>query len=65
MTMRVEHELHRRRFSRNIGLGIVLVAFVFLVYGLTVAKMGTDPMDALTVVAPAKAPIEPPALTQP
>lgn len=64
MAIRAEHELHQRRFSRNVGLGIVLMAFVFLVYGLTVAKMGTDPMDALTVIAPASTPVEPEALRQ-
>jgi len=48
-TIRAEHALHRRRLSRNIGLGVVLLAFVVLVYGLTIAKVGTDPNDALGV----------------
>ncbi|SNT75138.1 hypothetical protein [Paracoccus seriniphilus] len=39
MAIRVEHELHRRRRSRNVGLGLVLVAFVALVFGLTVVKV--------------------------
>ena len=47
--IRAEHELHRRRLSRNVGLGIVLVLFVALVYSLTIAKVGTDPMDELGV----------------
>jgi len=47
--IRAEHELHRRRLSRNVGLGIVLVLFVALVYSLTIAKVGTDPTDALGV----------------
>lgn len=34
-----EHELHKRRFSRNMGLGLVLVGFVALVFGLTVVKV--------------------------
>ena len=34
-----EHELHKRRSSRNIGLGLVLAAFVGLVFGLTVVKV--------------------------
>lgn len=34
-----EHELHKRRSSRNMGLGLVLVAFVALVFGLTVVKV--------------------------
>ena len=39
MNFRPEHELHTRRFSRNIGLGLVLVAFVALIFGLTVVKI--------------------------
>ncbi|MEI4471544.1 hypothetical protein [Frigidibacter sp. MR17.24] len=34
-----EHELHRRRFGRNLGLGLVLAAFVALVFGLTIVKI--------------------------
>lgn len=33
------HELHRRRFSRNIGVGLTLLAFVAVVFGLTMAKI--------------------------
>ena len=33
------HDLHRRRASRNIGLGLTLVAFILLVFGLTIAKV--------------------------
>lgn len=47
--IRAEHELHRRRLSRNVGLGLALLLFVALVFGLTVAKVGTDPMDDLGV----------------
>ncbi|MBW7056897.1 hypothetical protein KY389_09340 [Paracoccus bogoriensis] len=39
MQLRVEHELHGRRRSRNVGLGIVLIAFVALVFALTVVKV--------------------------
>jgi len=42
-----EHEMHKRRFSRNMGVGLALLAFVALVYGLTIAKMQTgDTMEA-------------------
>jgi hypothetical protein len=34
-----EHELHRRRWSRNLGLGLVLGAFVAVVFGLTIVKV--------------------------
>ncbi|SMH54331.1 hypothetical protein [Maritimibacter sp. HL-12] len=47
--IRAEHELHRRRLSRNVGLGVALVLFVALVFGLTIAKVGTDPTDDLGV----------------
>lgn len=39
MALRTEHELHRRRMGRNIGLGLVLLAFVALVFGLTIVKV--------------------------
>lgn len=39
MTFRPDHELHRRRWSRNLGLGLVLGAFVLLVFGLTIVKV--------------------------
>jgi len=39
MPIRAEHELHRRRLGRNVGLGIALGAFVALVFGLTVVKL--------------------------
>ena len=38
--MRKEHELHRRRRSRNLGLLVLLLAFVALLYWVTIAKMG-------------------------
>lgn len=42
-----EHEVHKRRFGRNMGVGLTLLAFVALVYGLTIAKMQTgDTMEA-------------------
>ncbi|MDO8982961.1 hypothetical protein [Cypionkella sp.] len=34
-----EHEIHRRRFSRNLGVGLTLVCFVALVFALTVVKV--------------------------
>ncbi|HMS94004.1 MAG: hypothetical protein JNN02_04980 [Tabrizicola sp.] len=45
MTFRPEHELHKRRFSRNLGVGLTLAAFVALVFALTVVKITRgDPM---------------------
>jgi len=34
-----DHELHRRRFGRNVGVGLLLVAFAALMFGLTVTKI--------------------------
>ena len=36
---RVEHELHKRRFSRNAGVGLTLAAFVCVIFGLTYVKI--------------------------
>ncbi len=39
MPITQEHELHRRRLGRNLGLGLVLGAFVALVFVLTMVKV--------------------------
>lgn len=36
---RVTHELHDRRFGRNVGLGLTLLVFVVIVFALTVVKV--------------------------
>ncbi|WP_298675317.1 cytochrome C oxidase assembly protein [uncultured Lentibacter sp.] len=36
---RVEHEIHGRRKSRNVGLGLVLGSFVILIMGMTYVKL--------------------------
>lgn len=36
---RVEHEIHNRRRSRNVGLGIVLGSFVLLIMSMTYVKL--------------------------
>lgn len=38
MAFKPDHELHKRRFGRNLGLGAVLLGFVLLVYAITVVK---------------------------
>jgi hypothetical protein len=41
MAMRPDsHELYARRRSRNRGLGLVLAAFVALVFAVTLVKLG-------------------------
>ncbi len=39
MSIAREHEIHRRRLGRNLGLGLVLAAFVGLIFALTVVKV--------------------------
>ncbi len=46
MAIRVEHEIHQRRLGRNVGLGLVLAAFVALVFGLTVVKVSNGGLAA-------------------
>ncbi len=47
MSFSKPHALHTRRWGRNIGLALVLVAFVALVFALTVVKVTRgDPMQA-------------------
>jgi hypothetical protein len=58
MTFRPEHELHKRRFSRNLGVGLTLAAFVALIFALTVVKVKRgDPMQGYDhVVQPLSVP---------
>ena len=39
MAFRPDHELHRRRWGRNLGVGLALLLFVVLVFGLTLVKV--------------------------
>lgn len=39
MAIQVEHELHQRRKGRNIGVGLLLLAFIAVVFGLTMVKV--------------------------
>jgi hypothetical protein len=41
MPIRAEHDMHRRRFSRNLGVGLALLAFVAIVFALSVVKIRT------------------------
>ena len=34
-----QHEIHTRRFGRNLGVGAVLLMLVGIVFGLTVVKV--------------------------
>ena len=39
MALRATHDLHKRRASRNVGLGLVLAAFVAIMFGLSIVKI--------------------------
>lgn len=39
MAFKEDHELHKRRFGRNMGLLVVLLTFVGIVFGLTIVKV--------------------------
>ena len=39
MGLTKEHEMHGRRFGRNLGVGLALAFLVALVFGLTVVKV--------------------------
>lgn len=39
MAIKVEHEIHGRRRGRNIGVGLLLLGFIGIVFGLTVVKV--------------------------
>ncbi|MFV0358661.1 hypothetical protein [Tropicimonas sp.] len=44
--IRATHELHSRRRGRNFGLLLLLLAFVAIVFGMTIVKVG-DGQDVL------------------
>lgn len=45
MSFRPDHELHQRRMGRNFGLGGALLAFVALVFILTIVKVTNEGHD--------------------
>ena len=45
MSFRTTHELHKRRFGRNLGVGLVLAAFIAIVFGLTIAKVSSGDLN--------------------
>lgn len=47
MSFRPEHEIHKRRLGRNVGVAVTLGLFIVLVFALTVVKVTRgDPMQA-------------------
>ena len=51
MNIKVTHDLHRRQFGRNLGVGLALAGFVALVMGLTVVKVTSDGFTIPTIQA--------------
>ena len=39
MAIKATHEIHERRKSRNVGVGLTLVGFIAIVFGLPVVKV--------------------------
>ncbi|EIE50473.1 hypothetical protein [Salipiger aestuarii] len=46
MSITKTHELHKRRFSRNVGVGLLLAAFIAIVFGMTVVKITSGDVGA-------------------
>ncbi len=55
MSIRVEHEIHTRRKGRNMGVGLMLGAFVILVMVLTFVKITRTDFSQVNGAAPAPA----------
>ncbi len=50
-----EHEMHRRRLGRNLGVGLLLGGFVAIIFGLTVVKARRgDEMRSYEHIRPAE-----------
>lgn len=39
MALKARHELHRRRFSRNLGVGLALAGFAALMFVMSAVKI--------------------------
>ncbi|MGI9367886.1 MAG: hypothetical protein ACR2O2_03520 [Ruegeria sp.] len=46
MSLRKTHELHQRRFGRNMGVALTLAAFIVIIFGLTVVKVSRGDFEA-------------------
>ena len=53
MSLRREHEIHGRRKGRNVGVGLMLGAFVVLVMALTFTKITQTDFSKANINAPA------------
>lgn len=39
MSLSKQHEIHTRRYGRNMGVGLLLAAFIVIIFGLTIVKV--------------------------
>ncbi|MGB7316566.1 MAG: hypothetical protein WBC85_01220 [Planktotalea sp.] len=39
MALSKQHEIHTRRYGRNLGVGLLLGAFIMIIFGLTIVKV--------------------------
>ena len=46
-----QHDMHRRRSGRNLGLLLALSLFVCLIFAVTVVKLGPDARNPSTDVS--------------
>jgi len=53
MAIGQQHELHRRRRGRNIGVALALFAFVAIVFGLSIAKLSRGDLTGAYNAPPA------------
>ncbi len=56
MSLKPTHEIHTRRFGRNLGLGLCLTALLVVIFGLTVVKVTRgdyEPPRGAAATAPA------------
>ena len=42
MALGKQHEIHTRRYGRNVGVGLLLAGFIAIIFGLTVVKVTRD-----------------------
>lgn len=54
MALSKQHDLHKRRFGRNLGVGLVLGAFIALIFGMTIVKVTGGNYDATPATAEAQ-----------
>ena len=42
MSLSKQHELHARRYGRNLGVGLLLACVIAIIFGLTVVKVTNE-----------------------